>query len=349
MATIRDVAKLAGTSITTVSRVLNNSGYVSKSTRKKVDSAIKELNYKPNELARGLVTDITRSIGLIVPDITSPYFAEIARCIETVAGKYNYNIFLCNTNWDIEREKRYLYELSQKRVDGIIYAIFRNNEKVFDVLDGIEIPIVVLEKFDIEKKDMEYVNIDNVEAGKMATNFLINRGNRKIAFIGGDSQINVSSDREKGYRKALEENGLDYCEERIIHSDLNLLGGCFAMEKLSKRDIEVDAIFLATDYMAIGAVNFLTQNSVKIPEDVSIMGFDNIELTSMMQPTITTVELPIKIIAETAMKKILKMIYKTNNKIEKEDIKFKIVERRSTSTDGASKGINLYRHLNRTD
>ncbi len=347
MATIRDVAKLAQTSITTVSRVLNNSGYVSQTTREKVNKAIEELNYKPNELARGLVTDITRSIGLIVPDITSPYFAEIAKSIEKVAGKYNYNIFLCNTNWDIEREKRYLSELHQKRVDGIIYAIFRKNKEIAELIDKIKVPVVVLEKSDGHMSGIKSVNIDNYNAGKLATEFLIKKGNRKIAFVGGESQINVSKEREEGYEWALKENGIEYSKDRVVYSPFNLKGGYDAMKELSKRDIEIDSIFLATDLMAIGAANFLTQNSIKVPEDISIVGFDNIELSSIMEPTITTVNLPIKDIAETAMKKIINMIYKKDEKIVNDKIDLEIVERRSTLVDGASKGINLYKYLNR--
>lgn len=345
MATIRDVAKLAKTSITTVSRVLNNSGYVSQTTRDKVNKAIEELNYKPNELARGLVTDITRSIGLIVPDITSPYFAEIAKSIETVAGKYNYNIFLCNTNWDIEREKRYLSELHQKRVDGVIYAIFRRNKEINELLDKIKVPVVVLEKSECQMNGIKSVDIDNYSAGKLATEFLIKKGNRKIAFVGGESHINVSKEREEGYKEALKDNDIEYNEDRVIYSPFNLKGGYDAMETLSTRDVDIDAIFLATDLMAIGAANYLTQNAVKVPEDVAIVGFDNIELTSIMEPTITTVNLPIKDIAEKAMKKIINMIYKKEEFDINDKIDLEIVERRSTSIDGASKGINLYNYL----
>ncbi len=343
MATIRDVANATGTSITTVSRVINNSGYVSQATREKVKKAIKELNYTPNALARGLVTDITRSIGLIVPDITSPYFSEIAKSIEKVASHYNYNIFLCNTNWDVEREKMYLNEFSQKRVDGVIYAIFRKNEEVSDILNKLDIPTVLLEKKPENGKYIKSVDIDNVQAGKLATDFLIEKGNRKIAFVGGESQINVSKDRERGYISSLKEHGIDLDKDRIVYSGFNIRGGYEAMQKLSKRDIEIDSIFLATDLMAIGALNFLTQNGVKVPEDVSVVGFDNIELSAIMQPTLTTVDLPIKDIAELAMKKIMKMIYKTDEKIDKENIELKIIERKTTEMPGASNGINLYR------
>lgn len=345
MATIKDVAKATGTSITTVSRVINNSGYVSQKTREKVLEAIEELKYTPNALARGLVTDITKSIGLIVPDITSPYFSEIAKCIEKVASQYNYTIFLCNTNWDIEREKMYLNEFYQRRVDGIIYAIFRENEEISKLLSELGIPTLVLEKTK-EQKNIKSIDIDNIHAGKIATDFLINKGNRKIGFIGGKSHVNVSKYREYGYIDALKENGIKINEDRIVYSDFNIKGGYEAIKEFKNRNIEIDSLFLASDLMAIGAMNFLNQNRIKVPEDISIIGFDNIELSSIMQPSLTTVNLPIKEIAELAIKKIMKMIYKTDEKIKKDNINLYIIERKTTKMPNASKGINFYKHFN---
>ncbi|MDO5707972.1 MAG: LacI family DNA-binding transcriptional regulator [Andreesenia angusta] len=347
MATIKDVAKATGTSITTVSRVINNSGYVSQTTRDKINKAIEELNYTPNALARSLVTDITQSVGLIVPDITSPYFAEIAKAIETVAEQHEYNVLLCNTNWDIEREKKYLLEFSQRRVDGIIYATFRKNQEIIDIINKLKIPVVALDKNIEKEKNIKNIAVDNIMAGKMATEYLLDKGNRKIVFIGGENYINVSKDRELGYISALEEKGLEIVDRRIVYSDFNIKGGYEAMKKLAKRDIEIDGIFLATDLMAIGAINFLTQNSIKIPNDVSIVGFDNIELASIMKPTLTTINLPIEIIARRAMKKMMKIIYKDEFNLNKnKNIKLEIIERMTTDIKGASAGVNLYRYLN---
>lgn len=346
MATIRDVAKAAGTSITTVSRVINNSGYVSKATRENVNKAIKEMDYRPNALARGLVTDITRSIGLILPDITNPYFAEIAKSIETVASKYNYNIFLCNTNWDVKREKMYLDDLTQKRVDGIIYAIFRNNEKLINKLENMRTPFVVLEKVNYE--NIKTVDIDNVYAGKLATSFLVNKGNKKIAFIGGPQDVNVSSDRRQGYLKCLENNNLEVDTDRIAYNEFNIKGGYEAMKEIAGRDVEIDSVFVAGDLMAIGAINFLVQSGIRVPEDVSVIGFDNIELAAIIEPTLTTVKLPIENIAEAAMKKIIEMIYKKDQHVGDVKIDLEVIERNSTidrNTQSEKAGINLSKVL----
>ncbi|MDQ0150188.1 LacI family DNA-binding transcriptional regulator [Eubacterium multiforme] len=307
---IKDVAREAGVSIATVSRVLNDIDVVNEDTKKKVVDAIKKLGYRPNIVARSLKTQRTKTIGILIPDISSQFYPEIVRGAEDVSNIYDYNIILGNSDFDVEKEKEYLRVLKEKMVDGVIYMSSSLQDEILDLINELDLKTVLVETKDKEGK-LPSVTIDNIEAAYEGTKYLLDKGLKNLAFVGvKKDEINAWSDRYVGFEKALDEAGLSVDNELIYLSDLKVKSGYKAAENFIKSSNKVEGIICATDELAMGVINGLRDNGVRVPEDVSVVGFNNNFLGEVFYPKLTTVSQPSYDMGSVAMRILIKLLNK---------------------------------------
>ena len=311
--TIKDVAKKANVSITTVSRVLNNNDYfVSEQTKEHVLKVIDELNYRPNALARGLHSSSTKTIGLIIQDIKNPYYPKIVEGVENRAQSSGYSLILANTQRNQEKISQYLKIMWEKRVDGLIMvgrSIIRDVEdSTFFRKSGMKVVAIGTPA----DESIHSVQIDNVEAARQGCSHLIQLGHRRIAMITGSGTSISAFEREKGYRLALEEAGIPVREEYIVKGGFTVEGGMAAVDLLEKQGFGgedgITAIFAQNDLMAIGALNALRDKKISVPDEVSILGFDNIQAATFVTPALSTVAVPMDELGEKAMDILEKLL-----------------------------------------
>jgi len=304
MANIKDVAKLADVSTTTVSHVINRTRYVSDELTERVKKVMKELNYRPNALASGLRSGKTRSIGLIIPDISNQFFAEISRKIEDKGFEHGYSVILCNSDDDKSKEKNYIDVLVTKQVDGIIFiSSGKDSDNLGKTLE-FNVPIVVVDR-DIQAIDADIVLVNNKSGGLIATRYLIELGHRRFACIAGPSPITPSAMRIAGYKQALREASIPIDTDLIISGDYRFSSGEKAMRELLSIPHSPTAVFASNDMMALGAYKAVYNSGLKIPDDISIIGFDNIPLSQVMYPALTTIGQPIQEMAELAVNQLV--------------------------------------------
>lgn len=327
---IKDVAKEAGVSIATVSRVLNDIDVVNEDTKKKVLDAIKKLGYRPNIVARSLKTQRTKTIGILIPDISSQLYPEIVRGAEDVSNIYDYNVILCNSDFDVEKEKDYLRVLKEKMVDGVIYISSSLNDEILDLINELALKTVLVETKD-KDGTLPSVTIDNVDAGYSGTKFLIEKGIKNPAFIGvKDDKLNAWGERYLGYEKAVKEAGLSVDQDLVYFKNLKVSSGNDGVDRFLETGKKFDAVVCASDEIAIGAINRLREAGLKVPEDVSVIGFNNNYVASIFYPKITTISQPSYDMGSVAMRMLIKIL----NKKELEEghyvLKYDIIEREST-------------------
>jgi LacI family transcriptional regulator len=289
--TISDVAKLAGVSYQTVSRVINNKPEVSPATRQRVLGVIEQTGYRPSGLARGLATSRTATIGMVVPDISNPFFSDIARGIETTAYNRGYNVFLCNTDEDPERELNVLYSLDQKQVDGVVLCGMRQKSPaLLDVLALFSAVVMVNRLLD----DASYpaVMIDNAGGAREAVRHLLKLGRAAIGFLVGPAFSYSAVQRRQGYQEAMNEAGIAIDEKRIRYCAPTVDGGECAARKLLQSHPEINALFCHNDLVAVGAIQACKTLGRRVPEDVAIIGFDDIHLAALVTPSLTTCRVP---------------------------------------------------------
>lgn len=328
-ASIKDVAKEAGVSIATVSRVLNDVDIVNEETKKKVLDAIKKLGYRPNIIARSLKTQKTKTIGIIIPDISSQFYPEVVRGAEDVSNIYGYNIILCNTDLDPVKETEYLQVLREKMVDGVLYMSNSLEQNVLETAKNLHIPIVLVETTDKEGK-LPSVTIDNEKAAYDAVSFLIKKGYKKIGFIGmHEDAVNAAAYRYGGYKKALAENNLELNKDYVYFGGLKASDGYETASKLSGKP-DVDVMFCASDELAMGFINGLREKGISVPEDLSVMGFDNIYSSKIFYPKLTTVNQPMYDMGSVGMRLLIKVI--SSKKVDETHyiLPHEIIERDST-------------------
>lgn len=313
--TIYDVAREAGVSMATVSRVVNGNPNVKPSTRKKVLDAIERLGYRPNAVARGLASKKTTTVGVIIPDISSIFFAELARGIEDIANMYKYNIILCNSDQNKEKEIDLFNTLLEKQVDGILFMGSVITEEHVEQFQRSPVPVVLAATID-EKKEIPSVNIDHFQASFDAVSKLIESGNERIGIVTGPLEDPMNGYQKfSGYKKALENNGIPFQEELVAVGEFKYSNGIEAAHHFLTLENPPTAIFVATDEMALGVIHGLQDKGVRIPEDVEVIGFNNTRLAVMVRPTLTTVVQPMYDIGAVSMRLLTKYM----NKEEVED------------------------------
>lgn len=312
MASIVDVAKRAGVSVATVSRVLSNSTHpVSDKTRNLVLEAAQELNYSPSAVARALVTQETHIIGVIVGDAADPYFATITRGISDIAYEHGYLTIICNSDRIPDIEYHFVRLLRDYRVDGIIFAgggltdetYLKNINEVLTSLRSHGVPIVALGR---HLFDAPEVNIDNKQATKDITQHLIDLGHRRIAYIAGPRGLTTSSIRLNGYKEALAESGLGFTQGLVLESDFTYESGQRAAEAILEMEPLPTAIMGANDLVAIGCLTFIKQQGLCIPDEISVVGFDNVTATHYVDPPLTTVHVPMREMGVLGTKSLLR-------------------------------------------
>lgn len=328
MGTILDVAKEAGVSVATVSRVLNESPSVSPITREKVQSVIKRLKYEPNLLGRNLRRSETKMILVLLPNISNSFYVKVVKGIEDIGHRNGYNIMLCNTDLDMQRERMYLGLLKNKLADGVI---FMAPELSRDELNEIGRGFPVVQCCEYKRgAEVSHVSIDNrVAAGKII-NHLISLGHKRIAMISCINKFVSTYDREQGYKKALEDNSIEIDTELIKYGDYSFKSGLIATKELLSQSVRPTAIFAISDMMAIGAIKEIKSSGMKVPDDVAVAGFDNISYASMYDPALTTISQHQYDLGCTAMELLLKQI-KVGIKLPKEIIlEHELIIREST-------------------
>jgi len=305
MATIRDVSRLAGVSVATVSRGINRSGYVKEETREAVLAAMRALDYEPSVIARGLAGKNTKTIALIIPDILNPFFPEVARAIEDQASKLNYTVILCNSDNDPEKESKYIQILKSKKIDGIIIASYTIEAPQILELQREGVPVVAVDRAFGSDPILSFI-CNNREGARMAARHLMERGCRKIAHISGPSVMSAK-ERCLGYEDVCGSEGW-FDPGLIVEGNFTIEGGYAATLELFERHPDIDGIFAGNDLMAVGALKALYQLGKSVPRDVKIVGFDDIALARMVVPEITTVRQPVYEIGRQAMKHLIKLI-----------------------------------------
>jgi LacI family transcriptional regulator, repressor for deo operon, udp, cdd, tsx, nupC, and nupG len=306
MATIQDVAKMAGVSVATVSRVINNSTSVVEETRENVLQAIKKLNYEPNLLGRNLRRSQTKMILVLLPNIANPFYSKIVKGIEDVGHKNGYNVMLCNTNSNRDREKVYLEMLKNKLYDGVIFMAPELTKEELSLI-GMSYPVVQCCEYK-EGTAVSHVSIDNFQASYKAVSHLISLGHKKIGIISCKSKFVSTKQREEGYKKALEDSGLKFGTEFIEYGDYSFKSGLRAAKQMLNRIDKPTAIFSISDMMAIGALRAVKEEGLKVPYDVAVVGFDNISFSAMCDPRLTTIAQPKYDLGCAAMELLIKQI-----------------------------------------
>jgi LacI family transcriptional regulator len=302
--TMAQVAREAQVSLMTVSRVINDKEGVSQATRERVQAVIERLDYHPSDIARGLVTKRTGTLGLVVPDVANPFFAEVARGAEHVAYDTGYNVFLCNTGEDTQRELDVLRSLEEKRVDGVVVCSSRLEESVLEEAVASHQAAVLFNRR-LESEDVGIVMIDDVVGGQMATQHLLQTGHRAIGFLSGPPASQSGRRRAAGYRSALAAAGVPYSPNWTRHSPPTVEGGRAAARGLLTDHPELTALFCYNDLVAVGALRACVDLDRAVPDDVSIVGFDDILLAALVSPPLTTCRVPRYEVGLEAMRLLL--------------------------------------------
>ncbi|MDA7416840.1 LacI family DNA-binding transcriptional regulator [Xenophilus arseniciresistens] len=308
MATIKDVALRAGVSVTTVSHVVNDTRTVSAKGREQVQRAIRELGYVPSAVARSLKSNTTRTLGMLIPNSSNPYFAEIVRVVEDRCFGAGYTLVLCNTDDEPRRQGVYLQVLSQRRIDGLIVVSTGADAELPAMLAGLRMPTVLVDR-EIEDPACDLVETAHIQGGLIATRHLLSLGHRRIACIGGPAALLPSEQRIEGWRMALAEAGHSAESAQLLwHGGFTPQGGYEAMHALLRSAQRPSAVFVCNDLMAMGALRAAHESGLRVPDELSMVGFDDIELAAYASPPLTTVAQPKTRIGALAVDMLLERI-----------------------------------------
>lgn len=286
-ATIKDVAEEAGVSITTVSAVINETRYVSPELTERVEEAVEKLNYHPDHMGRGLRKGQSNMVGLVVSDITNPFFPRVVRGAEDRAHEKGYGLILCNTDEDPTEEEQYLTFLRSQRIDGLIIAVTNQGKENIKSLED-NIPLVLIDRT-IEKLEIPQVVSENRKGAYEATNYLLDLGHKRIGFVAGIPGIRSTDDRLKGYRSAIEDQGLAVDESLIVMGNSQAEDSYDATKKLSSKNDDLTAIFAANNLITIGVLRYLKENDIPYPDQLSLLCFDDPIWGSVVDKSISVV------------------------------------------------------------
>lgn len=329
---IKDVAHMAGVSTSTVSLVFNQPHRIKEETRFRVLAVAEKLNYIPNRLARSLVTNKTRTIGLVISDIIDPFYAEISRAVEDTLGKEGYSLILCNTDNDIKKEEQYINLLLEQNVEGIILVpIGTRYEHLLKTINQGKKIVFVDRK--IDKLPICSVTINNEKAGYIATKYLIDKGHKVIACISGNQFLKEIKDRIKGYKNALFENDLPLFEPLIVPGSYEIEENYNIVMELFKKKKGITGIFITDDIIAYVVLDSLKKLGINVPEQVSIVSCDDISFSKFLRVPLTTISQPKYELGQVAAKLILKKLNKVTNddSIENIELPFSLVIRDSVA------------------
>ncbi|MFY4774560.1 catabolite control protein A [Metabacillus sp. RGM 3146] len=321
--TIYDVAREANVSMATVSRVVNGNPNVKPTTRKKVLEAIERLGYRPNAVARGLASKKTTTVGVIIPDISSTFYSELARGIEDIATMYKYNIILSNSDQNQDKELHLLNTMLGKQVDGLLFMSGNITKELVEEFKRSPVPIVLAASLDMEEETAS-VNINYEQGAFDAVTMFAEKGHKRIAYVSGPMEEPINKYKKlEGYKRALEQAGLEWNEDLIFEGDYTYDSGIEAFEKLEELQDRPTAVFVGTDEMALGVIHAAQDKGYQIPNDLEVIGFDNTRLATMVRPLLTTVVQPTYDIGAVAMRLLTKLM----NKEKVEDLTVELPHR----------------------
>lgn len=305
MATIKDVAARAGISYTTVSHVVNGTRPVSDQVRRKVEAAIAELGYVPSGVARSLRARATGTLGLLVPNASNPYFAELARGIEDHAERNGYSVILCNSDDDIDKQLRYLRVLLERRIDGLIVATVASDAAFAQALANLQVPLVLVDR-SLEGVNADQLRVDHEQGAYLATRHLLELGHRRIVCIGGPASTQVAQLRAAGYQRALDEAGV--AAQAVVDCPFTSPAGHAAAQMLLAAEPRPTAIFAGNDMIALGVLRAAAERGLQVPQQLSVVGFDDIEVSRYLHPALTTVGQCIGALGEQVAARLLERI-----------------------------------------
>jgi len=328
--TIYDVAREANVSMATVSRVVNGNPNVKPTTRKKVLEAIDRLGYRPNAVARGLASKKTTTVGVIIPDISSIFYSELARGIEDIATMYKYNIILSNSDQNTDKELHLLNTMLGKQVDGIVFMGGNITDVLVEEFKRSPVPIVLAASVE-EQAQTPSVNINYEQAIYDSVQLLVEKGHKRIAFVSGPMSEPINSMRKlAGYKRALEEAGIAFDDALVAEGDYSYDSGIESLAHLLEQSDKPTAVIAATDEMALGVIHGAQDRGVSIPDDLEVIGFDNTRLSLMVRPQLTTVVQPTYDIGAVAMRLLTKLMNKEQVDDQIVELPHRIEERQST-------------------
>lgn len=307
---IKDIAKRAQVSVATVSHVINRTRFVSDELIKRVEQTMIDLDYQPNLLARSLRKKKTSTIGLIIPDSSNMIFAEVSKNIENILFSSNYNVIVCNSSYDINRELEHLKTLRSKMVDGILIVPATFEGKYLEKFKNIGIPIVILDR-NLPDINIDMIVADNYRGGYDVAKYLVSLGHTIIGYVDRIYDLPNSLERKNGFIQALKEKGiLLNNEDNMVRGGITFNDGVEASKKILKKNPRITAIFSFNDINALGAIRGLAELGLRVPEDISVVGYDDIPVSSIYIPSLTTVCYPVSEMAKEASKLLLKRIAK---------------------------------------
>ncbi|NGM84300.1 LacI family transcriptional regulator [Paenibacillus sp. 7124] len=329
-ATIRDVARLAGVSISTVSRVMNAPETVVASKRDRVLEAIQQLQYQPNAFARGLIYKKSFTLGLLIPDIENLYFAGIIRGMQDACIKLGYSLMICNTDRDKERLLSYMDTFREKQVDGIVFASDKLHPEYYEKLVGCRIPFVLLSSHS-DEYEIPSIEVDDEAAAYDAVKFLIELGHREIGMIGfGHSDSMSGPPRYDGFVRAVTESGLGHNVNRVKYANHRFEDAYQAAHELFTDHPGLTAVFCVADEFAMGTISYLKDRNVLVPGQVSVIGFDNLRMASMFIPKLTTIAQPIYQLGYRAAEKLHELLATGSVEVLREKMQHKLIVRESS-------------------
>ncbi len=305
MSTMKDVARLAGVSTSTVSHVINNNRFVSEGVREKVEQAIRHLNYAPSALARSLKINQTHTIGMLLTTSSNPFYAEVVRGVEESCYQRGYSLILCNTAGDEERMNRSLETLMQKRVDGLLIMCTESHLPSADILNRYpSIPAVMMDWAPFEGRG-DIIQDNALLGGELATQHLIDSGYTRIACIAGPQDKTPARMRLEGYRNAMTKSGRTILPGYVVNGDFEFQGGYNGMVELLALETPPEAVFTSNDAMAVGVYHALYQAGMQVPQQMAVMGYDDIELARYLTPPLSTIHQPKDALGELAIDTLL--------------------------------------------
>jgi len=287
---MRDVAREAGVSVNTVSRALSGKPDVSPNTRARILKIAERLGYRPNRLARGLRSNKTFTIGVVVTDIANPFFGALVKGVEEAARKSNYSIILQDTDEDYEREKEAIQVMLAERVDGLLITPVQTKTETIEELKEAGLPFVLLGRY-FDDLETDYVVTDDVQGGYLATEHLIKLGHKRIAMINGPLHISSAKERFEGYKRALAHHGVELDESLVSAGAITMEDGYQAAQALFQRRKRPTAVFCYSDFVAFGVIKAIREYGLRIPDDVAIVGYDDVDFSSYIDVPLTTVRI----------------------------------------------------------
>ncbi len=337
MAGLKDVANKAGVSIATVSRVINNAPNINDETRFRVQQAMKAMDYRPSRIAKRLRSKSSQGnlIGVVVPDISNPFYIDVLSGIDDFMHGHDFLMITCNFSQNEEKERLYIDALVSESVDGLIVAPAHEEDEKVKALEKENIPFVCIDR-GLKNVNADLVLVDNEKGAYEAVSFLLNQEYKKIAYISGLIRIPTSRHRENGYRRALEEFNIPFRDELVKYGDSSMKSGIDLARELLSQENRPDALFTGNNLITLGALQTIAEFGLKIPEDIGIIGFDDMVFSSTLNPPLTAVRQPAYEIGRRAAELLYQRIKEPNRPNVKIVMETELMIRKSTRLENAT-------------